>query len=297
MLDARSLLRQYNLFPRKSLGQNFLVDPTAPSRIADCAELNDKLTVLEIGAGLGTLTCALALRSHRVVAVETDPTLVAVLQHELAEHPNISIVEGDILKLNPAELLGTVPEGPHSPLWGTLLPDYVVVANLPYYITAAVIRHVLESSVRPRRMVITVQREVALRMIAQPDDMSLLSVSVQLYSQPRIMMRLKRGAFHPAPNVESAVVRLDLYDNPPVAVESIPLFFKIVRAGFGQKRKQLRNSLAAGLSLQPLIIEESLDACGIDYRRRAETLSLVDWSTVVHSLRPYTEPAISHEVP
>ncbi len=174
MLDARSLLNKYNLYPRKSLGQNFLVDSTAPGRIADCAELTPSLTVLEIGAGLGTLTYELAVRSRRVLAVETDPLLVAVLQHELAEQSNVSIVEGDILKLNPAVLLAKEPDINQMPLWGTLIPDYVVVANLPYYITAAVIRHILESSVRPKRMIITVQREVANRIVAQPGDMSLV---------------------------------------------------------------------------------------------------------------------------
>jgi len=291
MLDARRLLRQYDIVPRKSLGQNFLVDPTAPQRITDCAELASDDTVLEIGAGLGTLTYALALRSQRVIAVETDPTLVAVLKRELGEHTNVTIVEGDILKINPAALLGTVSEVESIPLWGSLVPNYVVVANLPYYITSAVIRHILESTIRPRRMVVTVQREVALRMVAQPDDMSVLSVSTQFYSNPRIVMRLKRGAFHPAPKVESAVVRLDVHENPPVPVDNIQNFFKIVRAGFAQKRKQLRNSLAAGLSLPPAVVEESLSGFGVDYRRRAETLSLPEWSTVYNSLQPYTGTA------
>ena len=288
MLDARTLLRQYNLFPRKSLGQNFLVDPKAPQRIADHAELSPKDTVIEIGAGLGTLTYELGQRCQRVIAVETDPNLIAVLQHELAEFTTIQVVEGDILKLNPAILIGREVEPQHIPLWGSLVVDYVVTANLPYYITAAVIRHIFESSIRPRCMVVTVQREVAQRMVAQPNDMSLLSVSTQFYSNPRIVMRLKRGAFHPAPKVESAVVRLDLYEHPQVPVNNIPKFFSIVRAGFAQKRKQLRNSLSAGLSISPQDVEEILSQCGVDHRRRAETLSLTEWAKIYDSLSTST---------
>ena len=284
MLDARVLLRKYNLLPRKSLGQNFLVDPTAPQRIVDRANLSHEDIVLEIGAGLGTLTYELGQRCQRVFAVETDPQLIAVLQQELAGDTNIKVVKGDILKLDPALLLFEDQAAHQIPLWGTLKRDYVVVANLPYYITAAVIRHIFESSIRPRCMVVTVQREVALRMIAQPNEMSLLSVSTQFYSNPRIVMRLKRGAFHPAPKVESAVVRLDLHENPPVSVDNIPEFFNVIRAGFAQKRKQLRNSLAAGLRLPAAVVEEALSQCGVDHRRRAETLSLAEWSIVYHKL-------------
>ena len=284
MLDARTLLQQYDLYPRKSLGQNFLVDPTAPVRIADCAEIKREDIVLEIGAGLGTLTYELGQRSQHVIAVETDPLLVAVLRRELVQYTNIKIVEGDILKLDPAHLVDRKESTQQTPLWGLLKQDYVFVANLPYYITAAVIRHIFESSIRPRSMVVTVQREVALRMIAQPNDMSLLSVSTQFYCRPRIVMRLKRGAFHPAPKVESAVVRMDLYEDPPVPVEDIAGFFATIRAGFGQKRKQLRNSLAAGLGIPATIVERTLHQCGVDHRRRAETLSLSEWSVVSHNL-------------
>jgi 16S rRNA (adenine1518-N6/adenine1519-N6)-dimethyltransferase len=218
------------------------------------------------------------------VAVETDPTLISVLQQELEDKPVIRVIEGDILKLDTAELIGRGECKYQAPLWGTLIAEFVVIANLPYYITAAVIRHILESRIRPRKMVVTVQREVALRMTAKPDEMSLLSVSTQFYSNPRIVMRLKPGAFHPAPKVESAVVSLELYENPPVPVDNIPAFFRIIRAGFSQKRKQLRNSLSAGLHLPATVVEKKLSQCVIDHRRRAETLSLVEWATVYQEL-------------
>ncbi len=283
MDDPRALLRHYGLTPRKSLGQNFLVEPTAPAGIAALAELTDADTVIEVGAGLGTLTAALAARAGRVIAVETDPHLVAILHQELASLDNVAIVHGDILDLDPAALLD-VPPAPLMALWGTRLPHYHVVANLPYYITAAVLRHMLEATVRPARMVVTVQREVATRMVAVPDDMSVLAVSVQFYGQPRIGMRLKRGAFFPPPEVESAVVRLDLHETPPVPVTDVGEFFRVVRAGFAQRRKQLRNTLAASLQLPAEAVVAALADVGIDATRRAETLTLEEWGRVTGAL-------------
>ncbi len=281
--DPRALLRHYGLAPRKSLGQNFLVEPTAPACIAALAELTPSDTVIEVGAGLGTLTAALAQCAGRVIAVETDPHLVAILHQELAAFDNVAIVHGDILDLDPAALLD-VPPALVMPLWGTRLPHYHVVANLPYYITAAVMRHLLEATVRPARMVVTVQREVAARMIAVPDEMSVLAVSVQFYGQPRIGMRLKRGAFFPTPDVESAVVRLDLHDAPPVPVTDVAEFFRVVRAGFAQRRKQLRNTLAASLHLPAEDVVAALASVDVDATRRAETLTLDEWGRVTGAL-------------
>ena len=223
-----------------------------------------------------------------MVAVETDPKLVGVLQTELGDVGRIHIVHGDILELDPAQLLGVVTSGSdtHSALWGPRLPHYYVVANLPYYITNAVVRHLLEAPVRPTQMVVTVQLEVARRMVADPGDMSLLAVSVQFYGVPKICLRLKRGAFHPVPKVASAVVRLDLYDEMPVAVEDVALFFRVVKAGFSQRRKQLRNSLSAGLALAPGAVSSAMGGAAIDPRRRAETLSIAEWGDVYGALAP-----------
>lgn len=281
--DPRALLRQYGLMPRRALGQNFLVDPAAPARITALAELTRADTVIEVGAGLGTLTAALAAHAGRVIAVETDPHLVAILHQELAAFENVTIVHGDILDLDPATLLDVSP-APALPLWGTRLPHYHVVANLPYYITAAVMRHLLEATVRPTRMVVTVQREVAERIVAVPADMSVLTVSVQFYGQPRIGMRLKRGAFFPAPDVESAVVCIDLYETPPVPVTDVATFFRVVRAGFAQRRKQLRNTLAASLPLSPEDVVTALVRVGVDATRRAETLTLEEWGRITEAL-------------
>ncbi|MBN1487404.1 MAG: 16S rRNA (adenine(1518)-N(6)/adenine(1519)-N(6))-dimethyltransferase RsmA, partial [Anaerolineae bacterium] len=191
---------------------------------------------------------------------------------------------GDILELDPAALLGA-DSAPGLPLWGQLLPYYLVVANLPYYITAAVIRHLLEATVRPARMVVTVQREVAERIVAADGKMSLLAVGVQFYGQPRILSRLKRGAFYPVPAVESAVVCLDVYAHPPVPVTDVAFFFEVVRAGFSQRRKQLRNTLASGLHRSPSDIAGVLTSAGIVPSRRAETLSIAEWGRVVQALK------------
>jgi 16S rRNA (adenine1518-N6/adenine1519-N6)-dimethyltransferase len=314
--DPRTLLHKYDLWPRKSLGQNFLVDPKAPDRIVDCAEPGKADTILEVGAGLGTLTAALARRTARVIAVETDPKLAAVLETELGAVACIEIVHGDILELDPAALLfgdddshtasDAEPEAvldvthhdpttgePQPPtslqplsLWGPRLPDYAVVANLPYYITGAVIQHLLEAAVRPAHMTLTVQLEVAQRMTAQPGDMSLLAVSTQFYGNPKICMRLSRGAFYPVPNVTSAVLRLDLYDDPPIPIDNVAVFFDIVKAGFAQRRKQLRNTLAATLHLEPDAVETALNDHGIDHRRRAETLAISEWGQIYVALAP-----------
>jgi 16S rRNA (adenine1518-N6/adenine1519-N6)-dimethyltransferase len=207
--------------------------------------------------------------ARHVIAVEIDRTLLPPLRSVLADRSNVSIVEGDILKLDPTELL--------SHHLTNEIPNYKVVANIPYYITSAIIRHLLEADIKPRSIVLTIQLEVAQRIIAQPDDMNLLAVGVQFYGVPRIVQRIPAGAFYPAPDVDSAVVRIDLPDQPRVAVKNVELFFKVAKAGFGQKRKQLHNSLAAGLPLKHEQIMQALSDVGVDPKRRAETLTIEEW--------------------
>jgi 16S rRNA (adenine1518-N6/adenine1519-N6)-dimethyltransferase len=154
---------------------------------------------------------------------------------------------------------------------------YKVVANLPYYITSAILRHLFEASLKPQRTIITVQREVAQRIVAKPGQMSLLAVSVQFYGQPRILFRIKPGSFYPSPGVESAVIQVDLHTASLLPMEETAAFFRVVRAGFAQRRKQLRNTLAAGLVRAPDEVAAQLREAGIDPRRRAQTLSLEEW--------------------
>ena len=269
------LLRRHNLNLKKSLGQNLLVDASHLTRIADAAELEKTDTVLEIGPGLGALTHHLAEQAGRVVAVELDQRLIPILRAEFADRPLVSFVHGDILELSPAELIpAQLPDRPDPP---SAAVPYKVVANLPYYITSAVLKHILESLPPPTLAVLLVQQEVAQRMVAQPGAMSLLAVSVQFYARPRALHRIPAGAFLPRPKVDSRVVRLDVRAQPAVADVEPNRFFRTVRAGFAQRRKQLRNSLSAGLSCSKQEAESWLTSSGIEPSRRAETLSLQEW--------------------
>jgi 16S rRNA (adenine1518-N6/adenine1519-N6)-dimethyltransferase len=273
MRSVHELLRHYDLEPRKRFSQNFLVDRGALKRIVTAAELSPGESVLEIGAGLGTLTHALVEEGAQVVAVEIDRELVPILRQELADYANVRIIEGDILALDPAELMEDHP--------------YKVVANLPYAITSAVLRHLLEARVPPQRAIVMVQREVAERIVARDGRLSVLAISIHLYGEPRLLFRLKRGAFYPAPSVESAVLRIDLHPQPPVHVADTARFFRVVRAGFSQPRKQVHNSLSGGLALDRKAIVEALLEVGIDPRRRAERLRLEDWARLTEVLDPY----------
>lgn len=265
-LNAASLLKRYDLRAHKGLGQNFLEDPLALERIVSAAEVQPTDTVLEIGPGLGSLTRYLAVAAKEVVAVELDANLLPLLKQVLAPYKNIRLIQGDILKLSPKELIAQ--------------SDYLVVANIPYYITSAVIRHLLEGEARPRRIVLTVQKEVAERICAEPGDMSLLALSVQVYGKPRIATHIPAQAFFPAPKVDSAVLVVDIYPSPLIKSELLDTCFKLMKAGFRQKRKTLRNSLSSGLHISPAEAAELLIAAGIDPQRRAETLSIEEWETL-----------------
>jgi 16S rRNA (adenine1518-N6/adenine1519-N6)-dimethyltransferase len=268
-----ALLRAHGIHPKKSLGQNFLVDSAALERIVAAAEIQPEEAVLEIGPGLGSLTRYLAAAARRVVAVELDVNLIPLLQSVLAGSTNVKIVHGDILEQNPVELMG---EG-----------GYAVVANIPYYITSIVIRHLLEAPLRPTRLVLTVQREVAERITAKPGDMNLLALSVQVYGLPRVVAHVPAGSFYPPPKIDSSVVRVDLYPQPVIPAEQLETFFRLAKAGFGQKRKTLRNSLSGGLSWSGEQMAHLLTTAGIDPMRRAETLSLEEWKNLTQHLLLY----------
>ncbi len=263
----RLLLRAYGLRPNKRLGQNFLLQAGALRKVVDAAALSGDETVLEIGAGAGSLTLMLARSAARVVAVELDERLRPLLVDVLRPYPNVRLVFGDILQQNIAELMQNEP--------------YTVVANIPYYITSAVIRHLMTAERRPERLVLTVQREVAQRITAEPPRMNLLALSVQVFGEPKVVARLPAGAFFPPPKVDSAVVRVDVFPEPLVPAEQLDLFFRLARAGFSQRRKQLRNSLAAGSGMKPARAAELLSAAGIVPSRRAESLSIEEWRSLV----------------
>ncbi|NWG16702.1 MAG: 16S rRNA (adenine(1518)-N(6)/adenine(1519)-N(6))-dimethyltransferase RsmA [Chloroflexi bacterium] len=269
-MTFKNRLEEYQIVPKKSLGQNFLHDPNALEKIVSAAELMPEDAALEIGAGLGQLTERLAESVRRVVAIEIDTRFKPALDDLVAAHPNVSIVYQDALAVDVAGLFRPEP--------------FVVVANVPYYITTAILRHLLESDHRPRRLVLTIQVEVAERLVAQPDDMSILAVSVQFYGRPQIITRLNRAVFWPRPDVDSAVLRIDTYETPPVDVPDEATFFRVVKAGFGQKRKQLKNALGSGLGLNADQTVALLEAAGVDPRRRAETLALEEWAALARNL-------------
>jgi 16S rRNA (adenine1518-N6/adenine1519-N6)-dimethyltransferase len=266
LTQAKGLLRQFGLKARKGLGQHFLIDETVLKLIVSGAGLTPDDVVLEIGPGLGVLTRELARRASRVIAVEIDSKLAAILCQTLAPLNNVSIINGDILSIDPADLY---------PMAGYSFNK--VVANLPYYITSPVLRHLLEARARPETMIVMVQKEVAETIAAGPGKMSLLSVSVQLYGEPSIVGPVSARCFYPEPEVDSAILRIDIYRQPLVAAESASDFFRLVRAGFHAARKQIINSLALGLDLPRAEVLSLLETASIAPQRRAETLTIDEW--------------------
>lgn len=292
------LLRRHGLHLKKGLGQNFLADPVHLDRIVAAAALTREDVVIEVGPGVGTLTARLAAKAGRVVAVELDASLLPALRETLAPWDNVAIVQGDILRLDPGQLSMANGQWPMVNVRelvssGGLTIDnnqltishYKVVANLPYYITSAAIRHFLSASPRPALLVFTVQREVAQRIVAAPPEMSLLAVSVQYFARPEIVARIPAGAFYPPPKVDSAILRLQPWGRPPVDAPDDEAFFSVARAGFGQRRKQLRNSLRANLGLAQDQVDTMLAQARVEAQRRAETLTLAEWARLAHAWR------------
>ena len=274
---TKDRMRQAGLHARKGLGQHFLVDGTVMRQIVSAADLGPRDTVVEVGPGLGFMTEELAKQAGRVVAVEVDANLAGLLKTTLAGYPNVTIVNADILSVDPAGVLGPAE-------------TYKVVANLPYYIAAPVIRLFLEASRKPERMVVMVQKEVARQIRAAPPEMSLLSIGVQLYGEPKIVRYVPSRAFHPPPDVDSAVLKVMVYPKPAVEVDPAT-FFPLVRAGFSAARKQIANSLANGLDLPKPEVLAMLDGAGIDPRRRAESLFLEEWDRLWRIYRARKENA------
>lgn len=254
---------------KKRFGQHFLTDAGILNRIVDAAELSVGETVLEIGPGRGSLTAVLAERGARIVAVEVDRDLAPPLRARFEDASRVAIIEADVLEASPGELLARADAN----------PPYAVVANLPYNIAAPVLRRLLEAEVRPHRIVVMVQLEVAEAIVARPGTMGLLSVATQVYGEAKMIMKVAPGAFSPPPKVHSAVVRIDVAPLPRVDVP-IDAFFRVVRAGFGNPRKQLRNSLSFGLHVKQEVIDGVMTAADIDVMRRPQTLALNEWAAI-----------------
>ncbi len=263
-ISPKALLDSYNLLPKKSLGQHFMHDPNTLEKIVAAARLQAGDVVVEVGAGAGALTQVLADAGAQVYAIEVDERLQPILEARFEDESAVYLVFDDILKIDVATLAGD--------------DEYVVVANVPYYISSAILWHFLESRRPPLRMLLTMQYEVAERIISAPGAMNLLAIAVQFYGLPRIISKLSPAVFWPRPHIHSAIVSIETHRQPPVDVPSAQAFFRVLRAGFSQKRKQLRNSLAGGLGIKTRGAADLLGRAEIDPQRRAETLTLEEWA-------------------
>lgn len=264
------ICKRFDIKMSKKLGQNFLIKRGIVDEIVKAADLQEGEPVLEIGPGIGTLTQGLAQSGANVTAIELDTRLIEVLDTTLAQYSNVTIVHGDVLKLDVPSIMNNEP--------------FKVVANLPYYITTPIIMSLLESRLPIERLVVMVQKEVALRMVAKPGtkDYGALSVAVQYYTEPDIVLDVLPKSFLPAPAVTSSVIRCVLRDQPPVDVIDEKLFFRVVKAGFAQRRKTFANTMkTTGLSKDR--IEELLAKANIDGQRRGETFTLQEFADVANA--------------
>ena len=262
--DWLVLLDRLGVRPSKGLGQHFLFERGIVQRLARQAGIGPEDRVLEVGPGLGILTSELLRRARAVTAVELDRRLADHLRQTFGDDPRLHLVEGNALDLATDDL---IPPG----------EPFVVAANLPYAVGSAVLRHLLEQRHRPRRLTVMLQKEVADRLVAEPPAMSVLGVAAQFYASTRLAFAVPPSVFIPPPSVESAVVILDVHPEPPLPDEEHARFFRVVNAGFRQKRKQVANSLAAELSLSKETVTDWLHGAGIDPMRRPQTLSVTEW--------------------
>jgi 16S rRNA (adenine1518-N6/adenine1519-N6)-dimethyltransferase len=282
---VRAALRSLALRPTREMGQNFLVDAEPLAAIVAAAELGPADLAIEVGPGLGVLTWELTRRAGHTVGVELDKRLVARLRDEFATTA-LTIVESDVLRITPDELLAVAP-----PSFTRPGHSYKLVANLPYAITSAALRHFLEAATPPELSVVLVQYEVAQRITARPGDLSILAHSVQIYAEPELVARVPAASFIPVPAVDSAVLRLRRRPRPAVTVDSVDRLFRVIKAGFLHARKQLGNALPGGLAAlgHKIPREEvlaALAAAGVDPQRRAETVSLDEWAHIYTALLP-----------
>jgi 16S rRNA (adenine1518-N6/adenine1519-N6)-dimethyltransferase len=278
MTKTRFLLDHYELRAKKRLGQHFLVNASILRNITNAAELCSSDLILEIGPGIGVLTHALVEQAGWVIAIEVDPKLAEAVKETLVPHANFSIINSDVLDIEPLDIIQQektkFPPAILDPL------KYKLVANLPYYITQPIIRHFCEAKLKPQSMIIMVQKEVARNIIAQPGDLSILAVSIQFYGKPEIMGYVPAGNFFPVPKVDSAILKITLYPEPLVKVTSNESFFKIVRAGFCARRKQVANSLAQGLDISKEEVLSLMQKAGVVPQKRPETLTLEEWASL-----------------
>ncbi len=277
----KEILTKYGFTFSKSLGQNFLINPSVCPRMAEYGGAEKGVGVIEVGPGIGVLTCELAKRADKVVAVELDKRLLPVLDETLAEFDNIKVVNDDILKIDLKKLIEDEFNG----------MEVVVCANLPYYITSPVIMKLLEDRLPIKSLTVMVQKEAAQRICAEVGtrQSGAVTVAVNYYSTPQLLFNVSAGSFMPAPKVDSAVIRLDILENPRVQLKNEKLFFRIIKSAFGQRRKTLSNSLSSGLSIAKGDIINALETAGVPANYRAEQLTMQQLADIANAVAQTTE--------
>lgn len=260
-------LKEAGITAKKSLGQNFLVNEGIYHKIVGALEIKSSDTIVEVGPGLGTLTDYLAETGAKIIAVEKDRRLIDYLKKRFEDNPRIEIVEDDILKFAPSS-------------YKLPATSYKLVGNIPFYLTSHLIRTVFEEWPQPENIVLMLQKEVAQRIVAKPPKMSLLSVSVQYHSKPKIVGYVSKGSFYPQPKVDSAIIRLENRKEKVENRKDTEKFFKIARAGFAGKRKQLGNNLSSALKLPRQEVDAKLLLAAVAPQRRAETLTIEEWQKI-----------------
>ena len=274
--NIKAILSKHGFTFSKSLGQNFLINPSVCPRMAEYGGAEKGVGVIEVGPGIGVLTCELAKRADKVVSVELDKRLLPVLDETLSEFDNIKIVNDDILKIDLKKLIAEEFGG----------MEVVVCANLPYYITSPVIMKLLEDKLPIKALTVMVQKEAAQRICADVGtrQSGAVTVAVNYYAKPSMLFGVSAGSFMPAPKVDSAVIRLDILSEPEIKVDNEKLFFKVVKSAFAQRRKTLPNSLSSGLSLTKAQVVTSLEKAKIPQNYRAEQLSMQQLANLSNSL-------------
>ncbi|MGN1458102.1 MAG: 16S rRNA (adenine(1518)-N(6)/adenine(1519)-N(6))-dimethyltransferase RsmA [Acutalibacteraceae bacterium] len=271
---VKSVLQKHGFTFSKSLGQNFLVNPTVCPRMAQMCGASEKVGVIEIGPGAGVLTCELAKTAWKVITVELDKRLLPVLEETLSDFDNIKVINADAMKLDFKQLIKEEFNG----------GEVVICANLPYYITSPVIMRLLEERLPVNSLTVMVQKEAADRICAEPGtrESGAISAAVHYYSNPEMLFKVSAGSFIPSPKVDSAVIRLNILKEPPVAVTDEKMFFKVVKSSFLQRRKTLSNSLSSGMSMSKQAVNEILIRAEIKQNARAEELSMEQFAKIAN---------------
>lgn len=265
----RGLLHAHGMRLQKSLGQHLLISREAIDASIQAADIQSDEQILEVGSGMGVLTVELAKKARQVTALEVDPQIIQILKETTRDYQNVHILQQDLLRFNPVSAFVDSP--------------YKIVANLPYYITAPTLRHFLEALNPPKRMVLMVQYEVARRVLAEPGEMSVLAISVQFYGKATLVRKVPAASFYPPPRVDSAIISIDVLSEPALKIDNRKRFFRLIHAGFSQKRKQLHNTLSGSLAIENPTVRQWLENAEIQPARRAETLSLYEWKKLYDS--------------